>query len=63
MNILLAIVSTENRNDDDREINHHGRPVEVGEVESRPASAINKVFFYQNQHLHLVFDALSYIGY
>ena len=33
-----------NRNDDDREINHHGRPVEVGEVESRPGSA-NQVIF------------------
>merc|ERR1711899_551645 len=27
------------RDDEDREINHHGRPVEVGEVESRPGSA------------------------
>ena len=26
------------RNDEDREINHHGRPVEVGEAESRPKS-------------------------
>merc|ERR1719167_1077631 len=30
------------RNDEDREINHHGRPVEVGEDESRPGST-NKV--------------------
>ena len=29
---------TQNRNDEDREINHHGRPVEVGEAESRPKS-------------------------
>ena len=27
------------RNDEDREINHHGRPVEVGEAESRPESS------------------------
>lgn len=33
---------TKNRNDEDREINHHGRPVEVGEDESRPGST-NKV--------------------
>ena len=31
------------RNDDDREINHHGRPVEVGEQDSRPGSSITKV--------------------
>ena len=34
---------TLNRNDEDREINHHGRPVDVGEAESRPASTA-KVF-------------------
>ena len=33
---------TKTRNDEDREINHHGRPVEVGEDESRPGSK-NKV--------------------
>ena len=32
-----------NRNDEDREINHHGRPVDVGEAESRPGSTA-KVF-------------------
>ena len=31
------------RNDEDREINHHGRPVEVGGDNSRPASGITKV--------------------
>ena len=31
------------RNDEDREINHHGRPVDVGEAESRPGSTA-KVF-------------------
>ena len=28
------------RNDDDREINHHGRPVEVGDQDSRPGSNV-----------------------
>ena len=28
----------QNRNDEDREINHHGRPFEVVEAESRPNS-------------------------
>ena len=33
------------RNDDDREINHHGRPVEVGgEQSSRAGSSVQKVF-------------------
>ena len=32
-----------NRNDEDREINHHGRPVEVGEAESSPANGVIKV--------------------
>lgn len=31
------------RNDDDREINHHGRPVEVGEQDSRRGSSVVKV--------------------
>ena len=35
--------NTLNRNDEDREINHHGRPVDVGEAESRPGSTA-KVF-------------------
>ena len=32
-----------NRNDEDREINHHGRPVEVGEDESRPDSTVKVI--------------------
>ena len=36
-------VCTKNRNDDDREINHHGRPVEVGEAESRPENTVQVV--------------------
>ena len=35
--------SWENRDDEDREINHHGRPVEVGENEILPAKNIIKV--------------------
>ena len=31
------------RDDEDREINHHGRPVEVGEAESSPANGVIKV--------------------
>ena len=38
-----SLVENIPRNDDDREINHHGRPVEVGEDNSRPASGITKV--------------------
>ena len=34
---------TFSRNDDDREINHHGRPVEVGEQDSRRGSSAVKV--------------------
>ena len=37
----IPIVFVELRTDEDREINHHGRPVEVGEeVETRPSSGI-----------------------
>ena len=35
---------SQNRNDDDREINHHGRPVEVGEAESMPDSKAEVIF-------------------
>ena len=31
------------RSDEDREINHHGRPVEVGEEDTRPGSSSDKV--------------------
>ena len=31
------------RTDEEREINHHGRPVEVGEVETGPGSSSDKV--------------------
>ena len=41
-NYKMQNFKTKNRNDEDREINHHGRPVEVGEDESRPGST-NKV--------------------
>ena len=36
-------ISFWNRDDEDREINHHGRPVEVGEAESSPANGVIKV--------------------
>ena len=32
-----------NRDDEDREINHHGRPVEVGEDENVPSNGVIKV--------------------
>ena len=32
-----------NREDEDREINHHGRPVEVGEAENLPSDSVIKV--------------------
>ena len=32
-----------NRDDEDREINHHGRPVEVGEAENLPSNGVIKV--------------------
>ena len=38
-----SLVENLPRNDEDREINHHGRPVEVGGDNSRPASGITKV--------------------
>ena len=31
------------RDDEDREINHHGRPVEVGEGENLPSNGVIKV--------------------
>ena len=41
-----SFVKTIPRNDEDREINHHGRPVEVGEAESRPESSAKVPFKY-----------------
>ena len=40
-----------NRDDEDREINHHGRPVEVGEPENmQQANNVIKVFCNKNNH-------------
>ena len=53
------------RNDDDREINHHGRPVEVGEQSSRPGSSMSKVCFQidpkiQYMQEYLIMPTLKY---
>ena len=44
MTSMKEKVCTKIRNDDDREINHHGRPVEVGEAESSPEGTVQVVF-------------------
>ena len=38
-----SLVENIPRNDEDREINHHGRPVEVGEDDSRPDSTVKVI--------------------
>ena len=43
LDLVWRIKFVRNRNDDDREINHHGRPVEVGEAETRPGSTVQVV--------------------
>ena len=41
------MIFVELRTDEDREINHHGRPVEVGEeVETRPSSGIKVIWLH-----------------
>ena len=45
--IKAKIIFVELRTDEDREINHHGRPVEVGEeVETRPSSGIKVIWLH-----------------
>ena len=43
-----SLVENLPRNDEDREINHHGRPVEVAEAESRRDSSIKVADFLLN---------------
>ena len=46
------------RSDEDREINHHGRPVEVGEEDTRPCSSSDKV----EREIYLSFSFLVFIA-
>ena len=48
---LVSFLQKNNRDDEDREINHHGRPVEVGEPENmQQANNVIKVFWNKNNH-------------
>ena len=46
--LLVLLVLKKNRDDEDREINHHGRPVEVGETENmQQANNVIRVFWIE----------------